>query len=74
VDPELTVGDDLGTRYEARPLSWSRSGRDARGQITIVPAPPTDAASLSLEFGVFAAPLEAGPAETFVRTVVRLRD
>ena len=74
VDPELTVADDLGTQYEARPLSWSRGGRDARGQITILPAPPADAASLSLEFRVFAAPLETGPGEVFVRTVVRLRD
>jgi hypothetical protein len=74
VDPELTVRDDLGTRYEVRPLSWSRGGRDARGQITIVPAPPADAALLSLEFRLFAAPLESGPGETFVGTVVRLRD
>jgi hypothetical protein len=74
VGPELAVQDDVGTRYEAQPLSWSRSGRDARGQITIVPAPPASATRLSLEFRVFAAALESGPGETFVRTEVRLRD
>ena len=74
VDPELVVGDDIGTQYEARPLSWSRGGRDARGQIAIVPAPPAAAARLSLEFRIFAAPLSTGPGETFVRTEVRLRD
>jgi hypothetical protein len=74
VDPELKVGDDLGTVYHTRPLSWSRSGRDARGQTAIVPPPPTDAAVLAFEFRVFASPLEHGPGETFLRFEIALRD
>jgi hypothetical protein len=73
VDPELHAQDDLGTVYETRPLSWSRSGRVARGHISIVPPPPPAAAVLALEFRVSASPLENGPGETFIRCEIGLK-
>jgi hypothetical protein len=73
IDPELTVRDDLGTVYEPRPYAWSHSGRDARGQITIVPPPPKDAGYLWLEFRVSTLPQDEGSGETYLRCEVRLR-
>ncbi len=74
VDPELTVRDDVGTVYETRPTSWSRSGRVARGQVTIAPPPPGNAAVMTLECRVSASPLETGPGgETFMRCEIDLR-
>jgi hypothetical protein len=73
VDPELSVHDDLGTVYEARPSSWSRSGRVARGQIAIVPSPPAGAAVMALELRVSASPLENGPGETFLHCEIGLK-
>jgi hypothetical protein len=73
IDPELTVRDDLGTVYEPRPYAWSHSGRDARGQITIVPPPPRDAGYLWLEFRVSTLPQDEGSGETYLRCEVRLR-
>jgi hypothetical protein len=69
----LHAQDDLGTVYETRPLSWSRSGRVARGHISIVPPPPPAAAVLALEFRVSASPLENGPGETFIRCEIGLK-
>jgi hypothetical protein len=71
--PELRARDDLGTVYQARPLSWSRSGRVARGQIAIVPSPPADAAVLALQFRVSAAPLENDSSEAFLLFEVGLK-
>ena len=71
--PELRARDDLGTVYQARPLSWSRSGRVARGQIAIVPSPPADAAVLALQFRVSAAPPENDSGEAFLLFEVGLK-
>jgi hypothetical protein len=73
LDLELRARDDLGTVYQARPLSWSRSGRVARGEMAIEPAPPADAAVLSLQFRVSAAPLESDPREAFLLCEVGLK-
>lgn len=51
--PDMTIVDDLGTRYEVFTGSWGGGGRESRGQTYLVPSPPGPTRVLTIEVHSF---------------------
>ena len=52
-DADIAFSDDLGTTYQVMPSGWSGSGRETRGVTLVVPKPPRDALTLTIEVRAF---------------------
>jgi hypothetical protein len=52
-DADIAFSDDAGTTYQVMPSGWSGSGREARGETLVVPKPPHEARTLTIEVRSF---------------------
>lgn len=52
-DADIAFSDDAGTTYQLMPSGWSGSGREARGETLVVPKPPHEARTLTIEVRSF---------------------
>jgi len=54
-EPQFSVSDDARTDYGVRPAGWTGNGREMKGEILLVPAPPNEATTMRIDLSGFAA-------------------
>jgi len=54
-EPQFLVSDDAGTDYGVRPAGRTGNGREMKGEILVVPAPPNEATTMRIDLSRFAA-------------------
>jgi hypothetical protein len=52
-DADISFSDDAGTAYQVMPSGWSGSGRESSGETLLVPKPPQEARTLTIEVRSF---------------------
>jgi hypothetical protein len=52
-DADIAFSDDAGTTYQVMPKGWSGSGHESSGETLVVPKPPEEARTLTIEVRSF---------------------